>query len=298
MATQPLSWRVHLGAHKTATTHLQDTLLSGRDALDRNGLLLVPRERLLIAGLIRYLRFGEFRRKALSELFLGQSTDMCMRRRLLKNRRAHDQVLISEERILGRATDLLDGFYPDLETYLNTIAKIVGDDPITVFLSIRNQADVLPSAYSQALRTHNRPKPFDEIVEGWLQSPPRWTALVERLQQALPEASIKVWTFEEYTANPSRIIAALTGKDELQFADLSRPDRTRRLSAEAVSELEKVQPLDLDEDEKHSATAEAAQISGQSFDPLSEQQKAELTAVYEKDVADLPASCRLSPQKH
>ena len=293
MATDRPQWRLHVGAHKTATTHLQDTLLSRLVDLDQAGLHFISRDRLLIAGLIRYLRFGEVKRKGLTERLVLKTEDACMRHRLLKRMRTHDRVLISEERILGRATDLLQGFYPELETYLGTLARIIGDDPVALFLSIRSQADVLPSAYSQALRTHNRPRPFDTIVGEWLETPPRWVELIERLKRALPGASLKVWTFEEYVADPARVIAALTGHEDLQIAELTRPERTRRLTAEAVSALEKVQPLDLSEDEKHMATARAAELAGPNFDPLNDQQREIFARVYAEDVAKIPTSCRL-----
>lgn len=293
MADRTLQWRLHLGAHKTATTHLQDTLLSCRHQLGLSGVHYLPRDRLLIAGLIKFVRFGQFARHGFAERALLRTDLACMRQRLLKRVQGNDRVLISEERLLGRTTDLLDGFYPNLEASLSALARIIGNDQIAVFLSIRNQAEILPSAYSQALRTHTQPRPFEVLSAEWLHSPPRWTDLIRRLRVALPDARVRVWTFDDYVGNPKGVISALTGVEHLDIPEVARPDRTTRLSAKAVLALEELQVLKLVDDEKHEATAHAAQLGGPAFDPLNDREKDKLKQIYEQDLADIPASARL-----
>lgn len=293
MADRALQWRLHIGAHKTATTHLQDTLLSCRQQLGLSGVHYLPRDRLLIAGLIKYVRFGQFARHGFAERLLLRSDIDCLRHRLLKKVQGNGRVLISEERLLGRTTDLLDGFYPNLEASLSALARIIGSDQIEIFLSIRNQAEVLPSAYSQALRTHTRPRPFEVLAAEWLDAPPRWTDLITRLRSALPGARVKVWTFDDYVTDPNGVISALTGVEHLNIPAVARPDRTARLSAKAVTALEELQPLKLVDDEKREATADAARLAGPAFDPLNDGEKDALRQIYEQDLADIPASDRL-----
>lgn len=293
MCNQVLQWRLHIGAHKTATTHLQDTLLSSRHQLEASGVHYLPRERLLTARLIKFVRFGQFTRHGIAERVLFRTDTACMRQRLLKRIQGHDTVLISEERLIGRAVDLLDGLYPNLEAYLLALARIIANDKIAIFLSIRNQADILPSAYSQSLRTHTRPKPFEVLAAEWLRAPPRWTNLIRRLRVALPGANLKVWTFEDYVTDPNEVISALAGIEHLTIPKVARPERTTRLSANAVAALEELQPLMLADQEKRAATARAAQLSGPAFDPLSDWEKARLTQIYEQDLAGIPASERL-----
>lgn len=293
MANQALQWRLHIGVHKTATTHLQDTLLSCRNQLDMFGVHFLPRERLLMAGLIKFVRFGQFVRHGFAERALLRTDLACLRERLLRRVQTHDAVLISEERLMGRTTDLLEGFYPNLEAYLSELARIIGNDRIVIFLSIRNQADILPSAYSQALRTHTRPQPIEVLADEWLRAPPRWTDLIKRLRTVLPGASLKVWTFDDYVSNPNGVISALTGIEHLAIPEVARPERTARLSANAVTALEELQPLMLVDEEKRAATALAAQLSGPVFDPLTPREKARLSEIYEQDLAEIPASDRL-----
>jgi hypothetical protein len=45
------SWRIHLGAHKTATTHLQETLTAVRPALAERGIDFIPNQRVRGRGL-------------------------------------------------------------------------------------------------------------------------------------------------------------------------------------------------------------------------------------------------------
>ena len=277
-------WRLHVGAHKTATTHLQDTLLACRADLADRGVHFLPRPALEKARFIKYVRFGAFSRHGLKERLLPRSEAAHMRARLLSGAKRRT-VLISEEKILGRAVDLLDGFYPHLESNLQAVRAIIGDDPVTLYLSIRDQKDLLPSAYSQALRTHSRPEAFDVLADRWLEDPPRWPALIKRLEAAMPGADIKVWSMDQYADDSRQILNRLTGNSGLTVPDLERPERTARLNAAAIATLEELQPQGLEHADKRRVTAQAAQQDGAVFDPLDADARQRLTAVWEQDLA-------------
>lgn len=284
---------LHIGLHKTATTHLQDSLLAATATLRRHDVGYVGRDEVQRTGLLRYIRAGEFHRWGLTERLQHRSPESFLRSRLLGSTRGCERVVISEERVLGRAVDLIEGVYPNLETYLTTLRSIMGDDAV-LYLSLRNQADVLPSAYCQALRSHSSPRPFAAIADDWVTSPPRWTTLIERIRNVMLGVQIKVWTYEQYVADPMRVMSALTGLPSWSNeAPLARPERTARLSAPAVAHLESLQGET--PQRVRAAAAEAVHLSGDPFDPLSDDDKRALRRAYDLDMAEIKPSEWLIP---
>lgn len=287
-------WHLHIGAHKTATTHLQDTLVACAPDLARAGVHYVSRQRMLRIGLVRFLRRGQIVRNGLERLSTKSDLE-CMRARLLRRSRGRSHVLISEERLIGRAVDLLEG-YPDLEERLLSITTLIGQDDVAIHLSIRDQSEILPSAYAQALRTHSRPQPFETLLAKWLQSPPRWTGLVARIRATLPRASLKVWTMEEYLTEPAKVVTALAGTNDIAVPKLQRPERTARFNSEALAMLEHLQPLTLSDEERRAANESVAQIEGAPYNPLDAQQKARLNDAFRRDLEEIAPEYWLLPR--
>jgi hypothetical protein len=95
------TWRIHLGAHKTATTHLQDTLRAHRAAMLPHGVDYIPREDFGPLGR-RYSRPRGWRKMLRSRPLEWQFT-----RELQRLRRGPDTVLISDEDLLGYSFDQL-----------------------------------------------------------------------------------------------------------------------------------------------------------------------------------------------
>ena len=102
--TAAQEWRIHLGAHKTATTHLQDTLGAHREALNRHGVDFLPGAR-FNPLLRRFSRPKGFRRA------LWRHWPAPVRREFLRDldRLCRDAgtVLVSDEDFLGYSQDQL-----------------------------------------------------------------------------------------------------------------------------------------------------------------------------------------------
>lgn len=152
------------------------------------------------------------------------------------------RILISEEDILGMSTDLLDGLYPRAVRRLEPWAAVMGRARPHIFLSIRNYADILPSAYSQALRDGAIPHAMTEYRAHWLGRKPNWIELINAVKAAFGEPAITVWSFDVYRHSPAAVRKAVTGLElpgELETA----PGGTMRLSATAVDRIERLGPL-------------------------------------------------------
>lgn len=229
-------WRIHIGAHKTATTHFQDCLASQRSDLIKAGVDYIPRERLREVGFGKLFRASGWRR-VLPEAMNRDAFDAAIR----SLRIGPQTVAISDETIAGGVAMLFRfKIYPDIENRLRALQKSLGDAEIDLFLSIRSFDALLPSAYVQALRSRPVKGGFSALLQSWMRHPPSWVELAERVSGALPGARLHIWTYEDYAARPLPIQQFFVGTAAVRALDLPRPKATRTPSREAVSQLEQI----------------------------------------------------------
>jgi len=289
MRAHPESWRFHIGAHKTATTHVQDILALHRDVLASQGIDCPTREtlrrvrfakqvraRLMIFKLRTYWPFRQ----------LSQWYDL----RRIRSAEHLPTLLISEEDLLGLSNGLISQIlYPNAEQRMRQLRNLVKGGATTLFLSIRNPANVIPSDYSHCLRTGARGIPnITEICRSSLANPPSWTDLVRRIRKGFPEARLVVWTFEDYIANPGAYLDLLVGKPLGDWPSLEAPQSTRGISAEAIDRIHAIdRSLSRKERIKRCAQLVAEDTGRTRFQPFSTDEIADITRTYEKDLAEL-----------
>jgi len=231
--------RIHIGAHKTATTHLQDTLNEIRTELLEYKINYIPRHtgrpRLLkatpwgIARLKYKLLFGFQKRKLLiTGLFPDSPLD--------------ETIILSEENILGSILDELSTRpYQNIDRKLAFIKQLSKDFSVKIFFSIRSFNDVLPGAYVTALRF--RPKEavlakaklLSDLDNG---ERPSWVEVIKRLKSVLPTTEIKIWTQEDYRNHSDQIICQFLGKKIKNIPTILSPRETITPSCDAISQIE------------------------------------------------------------
>lgn len=284
-ASSELKWRIHLGAHKTGTSHAQDTLALRRGALAELGVdypTLDQLRRARFASCVRPVGPG------LKDVaWIRRLRQACSLRLIRGAATAHTR-LISEEQILGGVSDLLEPeLYPEASERLRNLRDLVQGAPTILFLSIRNPADLLPSAYAQCLRTGRRGLPrIEDVLRRALAQPPSWTHLVRRIREAFPEAELVSWRLEDYTHDPGAHLDLLVGQAVGDWPVLEPPASTRSLSATTLDRILALDPR-LSQS-AHSARCRqlAAEDTGQPrYRPFSEADKAALTAAYAHDLA-------------
>jgi hypothetical protein len=230
-------WRIHIGAHKTATTHIQNTLYRLRPILQQHGITFLPHDDLRA-------RLGKVMQKSRWHYVLGNwSRQLILQRRILGQESAQDTVLLSEENILGGALDILaTAPYQGVSKRLNFIRCLASHAPTTVFLSIRSFDRVLPGSYTTGLS--NRPAEAiqaREILQTALGNwTPSWIGIIERIQEAIPNTPLCIWTQEDYRHHPKTILSALCGItiENLPHIPPSRSNLTPSLAA--VEEIERL----------------------------------------------------------
>jgi hypothetical protein len=198
--------RLHLGAHKTASTHLQKALASATGGA-RSVCYLGPSE----------MRSPDIAAEALAAHGpsdpLGAEAAAAIRTRMT----GAGHVLISEENILGTAhapAMLREArFYPRAATRVaNIVAGIARDGhsvtPVQLYLAVRDPAGFLVSAYCQRLYA-GQVLSFEAFLGGLAPDALNWSDLVERLLTVPGVAGCVIWRYEDYASLLPRIGQAL-----------------------------------------------------------------------------------------
>jgi hypothetical protein len=282
-------WRIHLGAHKTATTHLQETLAAVRGDLAGKGVDFLPSPLVRARNLAPTLG----RRQLLARLPLVGSAHMrgAIEAVVTPLRAGPAVVVLSEENILGVPEHMLrEPIYPQVALNLGRLASLAGRAEVVLFLAIRSYDTLIPSAYVETLK-YAPPPPggFEEARERLLSSPPSWFELVSRIRAAAPEIPLRIWRHEDYRANARAILEALCGCALGPLPEISDPARTRSPSAGAIA-LAEALPRDLPRAERPArvraifAAVDSADPGADRFRPFGQAERQRLRARYEADL--------------
>jgi len=230
-------WRIHLGAHKTATTHLQHTLRAHRDALVAHDMDFIPH------GPMRVLSHRFSRPRGWRSMLRGRPLAWQFNRELQKQRRGPATMLISDEDLLGYAYDQLTTPLYGQPKCLHLLKTLARTGRMRLFLGIRSLDGLVPSAYAQTLKALvPEPDMMARTRRALAADPPSWVELVERLRAALPGVPLTVWRYEDYRAHWREILALYVGRDVGEFPDLPPPQLTVSPSPLAIAKAEALDP--------------------------------------------------------
>lgn len=276
-------WRIHIGAHKTATTHLQETLTLVRPALAARGLDYIPnpllRERLFARTL--------WRRRPLARLPVVGPWQMREAIEAVVDplRLGPDTVVLSEENILGIPDQILRvPFYPQVAQSVARLASLGTRAKLVLFLSVRGYDTLLPSAYAESLK-FRPPREGGFNPARLLAGTPSWHDLVTRIHRAAPGVPLRIWRQEDYRENAQAIMASVCGIELGPLPDISDPSWTRSPTAEGIRAAEALDP-GLSMAERRNRVGEVyAASGGERYRPFGEAERAELRARYAADLA-------------
>ena len=283
-------WRLHIGAHKTATTHLQKTLAAHAATLRDAGIDYVPYCRVRLARGVATAPGRLGWRRRLRRL-PGASFERRFLRALCRELTGRPTVLVSDENFLGLATGLLRSDPYPCTTQLSVLRHLPRGDRVTLFLSIRCFAGIIPSAYVQVLRTRALTRADLDALRAELRArPPSWLGLVGRLRREFPDCDLRLWRHEDYAVHRQPILTGLVGRDVGPFPSLPPPADTRSPCAAAVAEAEALGPMPAPERRRRVAEIfEAGPASGpeDAFRPFDAEEVALLERRYAADLAEI-----------
>lgn len=283
-------WRIHLGAHKTATTHVQEVLARKRDDLVASGLDFIPHSVIRKSGVAHALRERSLRgrvpvlRDGMATEILGQKVDPL--------RMGPETVILSEENLIGALPTLNPGkFYPSADTCIARLRGLKRQSDVVFFLSIRSFDAQIPSSYAQTLRLAPPVEGgFETIRKQLLAAPPSWLDFVRRIRRSAPDVPLVIWKHEDYRVHAEEIIASLCGRPIGPLPQVEDPPGTRSPSADGIRAAEAL-PRDLPVEERRARVDEIYRQSfdGARFRPFTEAEVEELRARYARDLAGIAA---------
>lgn len=286
-------FRVHIGAHKTATTHLQYTLEAAAPdirALDGN-FLSYPVVRKIVKPLHRGRR-GHMAQAfpALSPLLLRPE-----KKKLLEDLRlaqpVSGSIILSDENLLGTIESCIwaGRLYPNLSR-IDMISLLSTIAPLTLFISIRSLDGYIPGAYATALKyTPLSRCDLNRFTSNLRSQSRHWTTLVSRVQNIVPRARIYVWNYDEYQAGSQHFMQTLLGLPIEEFPRIDPPDITRTPSerAIAIAEAQNV-PGGIERNKlMHKIYLDETRLMDHKFDPLSAENKRYFRSAFKEDLRAL-----------
>ena len=280
-------WRLHLGAHKTATTHIQARCaaldLAGRGIGYMGNDELTPK------------RLPDLRVRALPMRLSPRLRRREMLRGLAAEGRLHDRMVLSNEDWIGHGEAALEPvLYPDAGGRIGSLARgLARDGTVTLFLSLRAADGFLPSVYAQVLRYRPYPGGFEPIRRRALDRPPDWAGLVDRIAAAAGPVRLRVWPYESYRGASLAVLRGITGLPLAAAPEIPDPPTTRTPSAEAVRAVEALGDVTRYSDRIPRVAALYDGTAGEKFMPFTEPERAILREAYE---AQLDALRRRRPE--
>jgi hypothetical protein len=232
--------KFHLGAHKTATTHFQQTLEAMQISLNQDNIHYEPLSvtRKKVSKLRRHVKRNPY--FLLSSPTKRQQT-VCDK--LIDPEYNHIEIFLrSEENILGRAVDACDtSLYRHSDTRLRFLTYVTQQFDTHMYVSIRHFADVFIGAYITALRfnphyaIHAKKRLLKQLSDGATVS---WLPLLENINK-FSDLPLTVWSQEYYKSHCTKIIKHFIGRDDIDIPSIKPPTCTKTPSYKAIEHIER-----------------------------------------------------------
>jgi hypothetical protein len=286
MTTEVATIAFHIGAHKTATSHLQRCLTKASEDLAQQGVRYYGpqyfrQRRHAIQGL-----FG-LRPPANPKLIRRSPTDQ-----LAIMRKDGHRLVFSEENFIGPLNDPqgqpVVGRYVAAGERLTSLAQALDQD-LDIFVSVRRPTAYLNSAYCQMLLgglvcssdAYQANNPLSSI---------NWADLIAQVRAAKGVGRVVVWRYEDYAQLFPDILADLVGAAQAPLVPWVTRNVNTGLSQAAVAQV-LAHPADEDAAQVGYAARGARPVEAgfTAFDGYSAAEHAAGDAVYATQLAAIAA---------
>jgi hypothetical protein len=262
---------LHIGAHKTATTHFQDYL-----------------KKIPVNDDFYFLETDIARKNFSME---GNSCSIQDSERFYKDlaSQKYKMVLISDENICGHSYHI----FRDQRLY-QTIGKRLKRisffneifDEIDIWLTLRSQETFISSLYCEAIRWGSF-KSFSNVFEGNFHQ--SWLPVIDEVKKSFPCANLNILLYENYGENFPPLIHEITGRAPSQGASPEQAVYTslNGFSVKASSMINKFCPVPQRPFLIRLISRLSKRFSQGKFQPFSKQQAIELKQLYASDIKAL-----------
>jgi len=194
-----MNLKLYIGAHKTATTHVQNLLAANRQLLSSHNISLSIPTDIRPSWLPDFDKFVRSRDQATLESILDKSPE-------------NGVWVFSEENISGVPNDLRlkPGLYTGLPEKLLAFQEIFTGCQIEVFFSIRSYESFYASSYLEVIRNKGY-FPFNEFYDESRYANNSWVDVVEKLVNIIGQEQITLWRYEDFTLLLPSVLQRMTG---------------------------------------------------------------------------------------
>ena len=195
---------VHAGAHKTASTHLQNRVLENENLVVKSGCSYLGPEKIRD-------QFGTLWRA------LGRSdTPDEQKRKLAALAAGQPRLVISEENIIGGFKDLMSGpnraiLYPKAVERLARLAQLVAPNPLHIAMAVREPSSYYVSVYNQLLLS-GRFQTWLRFSKGLDPTAVKWSDILRPIAEIPGVAAVSIWRYEDYHRLLPQILNTLLGQ--------------------------------------------------------------------------------------
>lgn len=204
---------LHVGAHRTGTTTLQQTLHHNHQRLKAHKVEYWAPQMIragLFDGLIKAAD-----RVSPQVIAQARTANQRIARDLHRLDAAGTRTLIvSEENMLGSipASVTTERLYPDAARRVARLRPAFARHCTRIGLAIRSYDQLWTSMISFTVKRSGRVPDADQRA-GLVAQPRRWRDIIRELRVVFPRAEILVWPFEGMVDAPHDVIARMTGRD-------------------------------------------------------------------------------------
>lgn len=200
--------RLYIGAHRTASNHMDAMLSDNKDLLLEQGILYTHPSRTIrrISRAQQSLSSGaplkELQEHLIASLTHGQQID---------------KVVIINPNILGALTRPFgkELFYPRTSGLIKQLQTVFQGIPLRLFISVRNPATFIPSCYAESMLTASF-NSFADFTTDVNLANLKWSSLLHRAQGKHETLPMTVWRYEDYPYIWRDVAQAITGMENGQ----------------------------------------------------------------------------------
>ena len=239
---------LHLGAHKTATTYIQQVLRRNIAYLAQRRVLYIPlnetREGFTDAASkpvrkpMRMLKRYRTKRRCSAflkkHLTIPPDSDLSPYRRLI----------LSDENLIGSPSRTVRSgeIYNQAHKRLAELRLHLASYEVEIFFAIRQQGSFASSIFAEAIG-QDSPFHLDDQAfrKKWLRNRPSWVPTVQTLANTFPNATIYLWDFEALSEIEDEIFSLLAGTDDLLHLSRKLNPIRQSLSQRTIELLLEVQ---------------------------------------------------------
>ena len=226
---------LHLGAHKTATTYMQQKLRFNNQLLAKNNIVFLG------PGLIK----PTLRKSINSNTSINSSVDLSLYKNIFAGNTTFPvkHLILSDENILGFIRYLYEEgkIYPHLKKRMQLVKEIFltyTTHPLKIFFCIRDYGTFIPSSYCEFIQ-HNPFIPFSEFISRVdINTDISWVSMLDIFAEVFGAENIILWKYEDFREKEKQVFDAFCGIENIDLNELKESEVRKSISSAAVKVLE------------------------------------------------------------